>query len=186
MKKYIILLALLALTLTGATYSVFAEEVPSEPPAAEEAEKSELAVWFEEKIEPHLFEFAAALIGAGSVVLVAVGKIRKALGALKSAKTSYEDSAEARKQELEKLKAETLKAYEQAVAEIQKTGKEIQSQLSDRLFARLSEIEEKVQRDIEMNAIAYENMPQLVCAGHAKKIAELAEGGKKDVDESQT
>ena len=193
MKKLILILLFGALVLTP-TFGVYAEEtIPAENMPQEEQtdmeepvtepQKTEFALWWENNIEPYIWQYATALAGAASGIAILIGYIRKIVKALKGSKENYDadiGKAETKLneaiQDLEAKKAEYL-------AQISELKEQIHVDVSECVAAvrdEIAGIKEEAHKAVEMSLVAFTNNKDLVVSGNAKKIAEIAKGAGHD------
>ena len=193
MKNLILILLFGALVLTP-TFGVYAEEtIPAENVPQEEQtdgeepvtepQKTEFALWWENNIEPYIWQYATALAGAASGIAILIGYIRKIVKALKGSKENYDadiGKAETKLneaiQDLEAKKAEYL-------AQISELKEQIHVDVSECVAAvrdEIAGIKEEAHKAVEMSLVAFTNNKDLVVSGNAKKIAEIAKGAGHD------
>lgn len=193
MKKLMLILLFGALVLTP-TFGVYAEEtIPAESVPQEEQtdveepvtepQKTEFALWWENNIEPYIWQYATALAGAASGIAILIGYIRKIVKALKGSKENYDadiGKAETKlneaMQDLEAKKAEYL-------AQIAELKEQIHVDVSECVAAvrdEIAGIKEEAHKAVEMSLVAFTNNRDLVVSGNAKKIAEIAKGAGHD------
>lgn len=196
MKKWILILLCGLIFLTPA-FGAYAEEMPpegslpqdeqteqAEPETpTEEPQKSELAIWWENNIEPYIWQYATALAGAASGIAILIGYIRKIVKALKSSKQNYDEDLGKAKAELEAAMSEFNRQREAYLAQIAELKEQIHAEVVECVIAvreELTGIKEEAHKAVEMSLVAFTNNKDLVVSGNAKKIAEIARGGGHD------
>ena len=194
MKKKIILLLLICFAVCAPVNAVYADEssagnnVPQEEIAddlgqeegAETPEKSALALWWENSVEPFVWQYATALAGALSGIAVLIGWVRKTLKALKGSKDAYDEDLGKAKASLDaavkRFEEEKANSFAQ-IAELREQIRSAFADLAKTVESDLSGIHKDTAKALEMAYIAFTNDKDLVVNGHAKKIAKIARGG---------
>ncbi len=134
--------------------------------------KTEDSKWFEEKIEPLLWEYGTEVVALGTICLIVFKKGKKAAKAVSAAASLLTESNNDNKTtqaDVKKLQQSNEEWKREMEAQFDKRFEQIKTEIVD----TEKDTNHTVHKLLQVEEIAYEGNPTLVSKGAAKKISEV-------------